>query len=189
MAKENDYTKTPKTSVIASFRSIRSIIPSNKETIYDKGSASSDSYRNRLNALFQSKYEENNMNSTISFDKNSTMSGSKLEYLERHPHSQETTSISSRLKGQLKTSCSFGQQFTKQGSTYSYDDVALYDKGYCNSDSYKDRLNAVLQNELSETKRTTNTNIYDRRGEKQKNNDWDNIEKILIEDNPYYGQI
>lgn len=72
------------------------------------------------------------------------------------------------------------------------DDDNVYDKGFPTSTSYKHRLNTVLQNEGDGIKNIiskSNPNLDDKQGQTQKNVDWKDVEKLIIEDNPYYGQF
>ena len=71
-----------------------------------------------------------------------------------------------------------------------YDARAVYEKGSATSNSYKTRLNAVLQNEgryIRPTSTHPNNEFQNSNDGKDENNDLNEVQKITIEDNPYYG--
>lgn len=72
------------------------------------------------------------------------------------------------------------------------DNDNVYEKGFPTSTSYKHRLNAVLQNEgdgIKNLMRSSNPILDDKQGQTEENVDWKDVEKLIIEDNPYYGQF
>ena len=173
--KENDYTKTP-----------------------------SNSINFRLNVILRNQKPENKAISTNCSKKLGNVNGSATDGIKDHPKSQQFVRTLSTLKGHFKTTSAIEVHQTRQGSTsplepfndvndanakqYSDDEEVIYEKGFSNSTSYKKRLASVLQNEKSE-KLSSNIDLLNKKDGKTQNVDWSDVEKIIIEDNPYYGQI
>ena len=173
--KENDYSKTP-----------------------------SNSINFRLNDILRNQNPENKAIFTRVSEKLGTVNGSTTDDVKVHPKSQQSRRTLSALKSHFKTTSAIEVYQTRQGTTshletfndvndanankFSEDEEVVYEKGFSNSTSYKKRLASVLQNETSE-KLSSNIDLFNKKDGKTQNADWSDVEKILIEDNPYYGQI
>jgi len=173
--KENDYTKTP-----------------------------SNSINFRLNDILRNQNPEIKAISTNFSKKLGYDNGSMTDDMKEPPKSQQFVRTLSALKGTFKITSAIEVHQTRQGSTshletlndvndanakqYSDDEKVVYEKGFCNSTSYKKRLASVLQNETSE-KLSSNIDLLNEKDGKTQNVDWSDVDKIIIEDNPYYGQI
>ena len=170
--KENDYTKTP-----------------------------SNSINFRVNDILRNQNPENKSIFTSFSEKLGNVNGSATDDMKVHQKSQQSRRTSSALKGYFKTTSAIEVYQTRQGTAshletfndanahkFWDDDEVVYEKGFSNSTSYKKRLASLLRNETSE-KSSSNIDLLNKKDGKTQNANWSDVEKILIEDNPYYGQI
>ena len=179
---DNDYCKTPRRS---------KIISSDKFDVYDKGCASSDSYKDRLNNVLQNELEEKKP--TASHISVSSHCGNAPNTMDVKSISNVVLRLTSPCRDQSQTNpldALIGVKDAKKKQ--SHDASIVYEKGSATSNSYKNRLNMVLQNEeghLQPITRLTNIDFENRKGKDEQEGDFTQVEKITIEDNPYYGQI
>ena len=198
---ENDYCKTPTRSLKISFKD---------DDVYDKGYASSESYKDRLNFVLKSeKLKKNEICTNISNDLilegNLNIGNSKFDSENNSENVLRTSSSSKQDTKKLPTIDVHQTKNTTDNHVEipndfnenrekkcCEDDDNVYEKGFPTSTSYKHRLNAVLQNEgdgIKNLMRSSNPNLDDKQGQTRKNVDWKDVEKLIIEDNPYYGQF